>query len=234
MHAIYFQGDNFMTPFSIFYEDTHLMIVSKSSGLLSQGNGENEESLVDHIRSYLGRYYVGLVHRLDRNVSGLMVIGKRTKAARRLSQSLQSHRIIRHYNGIIKGRLETPQDWLDYLKKDERKNQVQVVSPSKGKEASMRVEPQKTFILKDQYYTLCHFALNTGRPHQIRIQCSHRDYPLLGDKKYGGLAHPHDLHRIALHAYYICIPHPKSGTSFSFTQNIPFDHFGLPEHLFKR
>src|SRR4051812_21602955 len=99
----------------ILFEDPHLLVLDKPAGLLSQGEKTGDENLVDWLRQYLGRPYVGLVHRLDRNTSGVMVIAKRTKSASRLTEALQAGKIDRSYLAWVEGRLERPVRWEHYL-----------------------------------------------------------------------------------------------------------------------
>lgn len=197
----------------IIYEDAHLMVLEKPAGLLSQGAQPGDPNLVDWLRQYLGRHYVGLVHRLDRNTSGLMVVAKRSKAANRLTEALQKGELHRKYLAWILGRLEKPQTWRHELTKDEHTNRVRVVThegPS-SRTAVLRVEPKKISALAGLPMTLAEFTLETGRSHQIRVQAAHEGYPILGDPKYGkgfvsgpGMG----LRRPALHSAYLRFPDP--------------------------
>jgi 23S rRNA pseudouridine1911/1915/1917 synthase len=94
---------NVQSPPKILFEDTHVIVLSKPAGMLSQGDISGDESLVDWLRTYLGRNYVGLIHRLDRNTSGIMIIGKRSKSANRLTESLQKGDLERSYIAIVEG-----------------------------------------------------------------------------------------------------------------------------------
>ena len=91
----------FSEPFEILFEDQHLIVLSKAPGVLSQGDISGEPSLVEHLREHFGRHYVGLIHRLDRNTSGLMIVAKRSKSAERLSDQLQNGILIRKYRAIL-------------------------------------------------------------------------------------------------------------------------------------
>src|SRR6476620_8069363 len=102
----------------IIFEDQHLIVLSKPAGLLSQGEHKGDENLVDWLRAYLGRPYVGLVHRLDRNTSGLMVVAKRTKSAQRLTDSLQKGDLERTYLAWLVGNLKETVQWQHSLVKD--------------------------------------------------------------------------------------------------------------------
>ncbi len=117
----------------IIFEDAHLIVLSKPAGLLSQSDISGEESLVDWLRQYFGRHYVGLIHRLDRNTSGIMIVAKRTKAARRLTESLQSGEMERVYRAWVWGNLVKKEMWEDQLLKDTVKNKMKVVSKKNKK-----------------------------------------------------------------------------------------------------
>src|SRR3954466_7112299 len=112
----------------ILFEDQHLVVLSKPAGLLSQGEKTGDENLVDWLRGYFGRNYVGLIHRLDRNTSGLMVVAKRTKSAQRLTDALQDGSLKRTYLAWVVGDLRAPTTWEHWLLKDEAKNVVRAVA----------------------------------------------------------------------------------------------------------
>ncbi len=220
-----------ITP-QILFEDTHLMVLSKPAGLLSQSDISGEKSLVDWLREYLGRNYVGLIHRLDRNTSGAMVIAKRTKAARRLTESLQEGKLERTYLAFINGNLKVDESWRDWLCKDKRKNEVSVVAHKENgtQEAYLHVKPVICGKLSGQTVTLASFFLETGRSHQIRIQAAHRDHALIGDEKYGGVSHP-VIQRPALHSWKIVFPHPMSQDKLAFEAPFPDDFENLKKML---
>lgn len=210
----------------IIFEDNHFLVLSKPAGLLSQGEERGQPNLVDWLRGYLDRHYVGLIHRLDRNVSGLMVVAKRSKSAARLTLALQEGKINRKYQGWILGRLKEPQKWQHFLMKDEKKNQVKVVTAQnrKGKEAVLSVRPLGYGHWQDQTVTLAEFELETGRSHQIRIQSAFEGYPLLGDIKYGKeVKDKQKFHRPALHSAFLSFPHPISGELLLFEDALPED-----------
>jgi len=203
----------------ILFEDTHLIVLSKPAGLLSQGEIEGAPNLVDWARGYLGRNYVGLVHRLDRNTSGVMVLAKRTKAAQRLTEALQKGTLTRAYQAWLIGQMPEigkARRWSHHLFKDEKKNQVRVVAPTYpgAKTAVLSVTPIAEGLYQGKELTLAEFVLETGRSHQIRAQAAAEGFPLLGDIKYGeransGLRFP----RPALHSFRISFEHPMSQTT---------------------
>lgn len=207
-----------LTP-KILFEDTHLVVLSKPAGLLSQGESTGDANLVDWCREYFGRNYVGLVHRLDRNTSGLMVVAKRSKSAERLTEALKKGELIRIYHALLHGKLSAPAEWVHHLRKNEATNTVSVVraDATGAKEARLRVIPIKNF----RDYTLAEFHLDTGRSHQIRVQSSASGHPLVGDGKYG--APTSNLVRPALHSAIIRFPHPMTKEPLEFTDPLPDD-----------
>jgi len=207
------------TP-KILFEDQHLIVLSKPAGLLSQGEKTGDENLVDWLREYLGRPYVGLVHRLDRNTSGLMVVAKRTKSAQRLTSALQEGKILRTYLAWVTGVLPKEVRWSHRLQKDTRKNIVKVIS-SGGKDSVLTATPVGRGIWNQDPLTLVKFKLETGRSHQIRVQAAHEGFPLLGDTKYGPTSR--SFPRVALHSHFLEFPHPMSGEIMKFEDPLPKD-----------
>ncbi|PIQ86574.1 MAG: RNA pseudouridine synthase [Candidatus Omnitrophica bacterium CG11_big_fil_rev_8_21_14_0_20_45_26] len=210
-----------MTP-RIIFEDTHLIVLSKPAGLLSQGEESSSDNLVDWLRQYLGRNYVGLVHRLDRNTSGMMVVAKRTKAANRLTESLRSGELKRSYLAWLEGSLKGSFEWHHWLQKDRQKNVVGIAEPNalNAKEAELKGQSVAAGEWRAHPVSLVEFKLETGRSHQIRVQSAAMGYPVLGDQKYGAkLPFP----RPALHSYRLSFPHPMSKECLTFTDDLPQD-----------
>jgi len=191
----------------VVFEDPHLIVIIKPAGLLSQGESTGDANVVDWCRQKFGRNYVGLVHRLDRNTSGLMVVAKRSKSAQRLTDALQSGDLVRKYLAILSDpqkRLSGPaQIWKHRLVKNEKTNITEVISGDPN--AILTAKP--LFSLSGK--TICEFELQTGKSHQIRAQAAHLGYPLWGDVKYGEKSG--EFHRPALHSYFLSFPHPKQG-----------------------
>ena len=171
------------TP-TILYEDNHLIVAVKPQNLLTQGDESKDENLLDQIKEYVkekynkpGEAYIGLVHRMDRPVGGLLVFARTSKAAARLSEQVKVHELNRQYVAIVEG--ETPDrfTYVDYLAKDPEKNMVTVL-PSylklQGKEAVLH---GRTVAHRDGL-SLVAIQLETGRAHQIRVQMQHAGHPL--------------------------------------------------------
>ena len=168
------------TPFRILFEDQHLIVLSKNPGLLSQGDASGDPSLVDLLRVHFGRNYVGLIHRLDRNTSGLMVVAKRSKSADRLSEQLKSGVLERKYRALLFGPLEggKEQRWEHWLLKNEKTNEVRVVTPrtTGAKIATLLVTPIKTFAhpQRSDLITLAEFKLERDQWRQHIDQWNHK------------------------------------------------------------
>lgn len=212
----------------ILFEDTHLIVVAKPAGLLSQGEKTGEANLVDWCRGHFGRNYVGLVHRLDRFTSGLMVVAKRSKAAERLTQALQDGELLRVYHAILEGRLEGAAEWRHFLKKDPATNTSSVVRSgvSGAKEAVLHATPLRNLTVSGEALTLAEFQLETGRSHQIRAQAGAMGHPLLGDEKYGARLEL-GLSRPALHSARMEFPHPMTKEILRFEEALPADLAGI-------
>ncbi|NDG85315.1 MAG: RluA family pseudouridine synthase [Proteobacteria bacterium] len=226
-------SDPLTPPFRILFEDTHLLVLSKAPGLLSQGDSSGEPSLVDLLRTHFGRNYVGLIHRLDRNTSGLMVVAKRSKSAERLTSQLQSGELKRSYHALLLGKpaSNTPERWEHFLFKNPETNEVKVV-PQKipgAKSALLTMTPQKTFFhpVSGDPVTVARFELDTGRSHQIRAQARAKNLPLIGDSKYGTAKSVALFSRSALHSCEISFTHPMSKEPMQFEERYAFDmiHF---------
>jgi 23S rRNA pseudouridine1911/1915/1917 synthase len=224
-------SDDELDP-KIIYEDQHLVVLSKPAGLLSQGEKTGDQNLVDWLRHYFGRNYVGLIHRLDRNTSGIMIVAKRSKSAERLTRDLQEGKIYRSYLGWVegtlgKGALGQPIRWSHLLWKDTRTNRVQVVNEgharrAEAKKAILTATPVAHGTWHSRPVTLVQFVLETGRSHQIRAQAAHEKHPLLGDAKYQRNAEP-DFSRPALHSHRLIFEHPMSHEKMEFDAPLPED-----------
>lgn len=216
-------------PPRLLLEDQHLIVLSKPAGLLSQGEHRGDPNLVDWLRSYLGRPYVGLIHRLDRNTSGIMIVAKRTKAAQRLTDALQKGDIRRTYLGWVIGNFGSPVGnsvhWTHHLKKNPKTNTVQVVNTG-GQEAILTAKPLAYSKLNQTPITLVEFRLETGRSHQIRAQSAYEGFPLLGDHKYSSSKIKFPIPpfpRPALHSFQIEFPHPMTGEWLQLEDPLPPD-----------
>ena len=203
-----------MNKLNILYEDNHIIVVEKPYNILSQGDNTKDISMVDLVKEYIkekynkpGNVYLGLVHRLDRPVGGIMVFAKTSKAASRLSKSFLNHEVTKKYLAIIKGRMKNNEELVDYIDKDDKGNAF--ISKT-GKEAILEYEELEYDENSDS--TLISVDLKTGRHHQIRIQFASRGHYLLGDQRYG----VQDNKQICLFCYYLSFIHPVTKEQMEF------------------
>lgn len=198
---------------NVLYEDNHLLIVEKPVNIVVQEDASKDMDLLNMLKSYIkekynkpGDVYLGLVHRLDRPVGGVMVFARTSKAASRLSNELRKQQIYRKYKAIIRGTLPNKQgELVDYLYKDRKKNLVSVVS-SKNKDGKKAILEYKVLSKKDNL-SMLEVELKTGRSHQIRVQLANQGTPLYGDQKYGEHVNKHGQ-QIALWASSLSVKHP--------------------------
>ena len=199
---------------NILYEDNHLLVVEKKVGVLSQSDGTNTPDMLTILKEYIkekynkpGNVYLGLVHRLDKNVGGIMVFAKTSKAARRLSEQIRNREFKKTYLAVCKGILDSNGKYQDYLKRVGYRSEV---SNSKdGKLASLNYQ---VLAVKDNN-SLVKINLETGRHHQIRVQFAYHNHPLLGDEKYGSKG----KYPLALFAYKLEFAHPTTKEILNFT-----------------
>ncbi len=194
---------------NILYEDNHILVVEKPINILSQSDNTKDMDLLTLVKKYIkekyqkpGNVYVGLIHRLDRPVGGIMVFAKTSKAASRLSKQVQEHKIKKYYlaivNGIIKQEKGTFEDKIKRLA-----NGNSVIRKD-GKMARLDYEVLERN--KKENMSLVKISLKTGRHHQIRVQFSNHQHPLCGDQRYG----KEDKTQIALYAYRLEFIHPTT------------------------
>ena len=194
----------------ILYRDAEITVCIKPPHLLSEQTPD-KKGLADLIAAENGGY-VGVVHRLDRGVGGIMVFANTPRAAARLSAAVQSHEFKKEYLAVVHGAPEASDDTLtDLLFHDRRLNKSFVVDRKRAgvKEAILDYVLQKTVSLQPYgTLSLLRVRLHTGRTHQIRVQLSSRQRPLVGDGKYGAAG---DKHPIALFSAHLSFPHPTDG-----------------------
>ncbi len=164
-----------------------------------------------------GRVFLGLVHRLDRPVAGVVVFARTSKAASRLSAQFRAGTVEKRYLAIVEGVLEKPADrWIDHLQRDDRNMRVVPTAQKESQEARLRYQ----VIAAQGSLSLVDIALETGRRHQIRVQFGHRKHPLLGDKRYGASASLEQA-QIALFAKSISFDHPVRAERLTVESPVP-------------
>lgn len=175
---------------AIIYEDQSIIVCEKQPGMPVQSDLTTDLDLQTQLINYMKskgyhQPYIGLVHRLDRPVGGLVVFGKNPKATAHLSKQLQDRTFKKSYLAVVKGQPEG-QNLCHYLKKKFKGNVSMVVSEEtkNAKKACLSFQALNTFDLENQTHTLIEIQLQTGRHHQIRVQMAHIGFPIWGDTKY--------------------------------------------------
>lgn len=212
----------------IIYEDNHLLVVVKPCNQLVQEDNTTDIDLLTELKKYIkekyqkpGNVYLGLVHRLDRPVSGIMVFAKTSKAASRLSEQIRKSEMVKTYQAVVIGNPPATGILKDRLLKNPKTNMVTV--DSKGKESELSYE----VLDRKESYSLIKIHLKTGRSHQIRVQFSSRNYPLYGDQRYNRKAKPGE--QIALCATELSFFHPVTKEILHFEIEPPKEY---PWNLF--
>lgn len=206
----------------VIYEDNHIIVVEKPANIPSQGDKTGDLDMLTIIKAYLkekynkpGNVYLGLVHRLDRPVGGVMVFAKTSKAASRLSEQVREKVFKKKYLVIVNGKFEEKKGTLkDYLLKNERLNKSRVVEEGTKNSKYAELDYEVLKYDKEQNLSLLKIDLHTGRHHQIRVQLSSRDHSIYGDAKYNGRGSARQLY---LWAYELTIQNVISKEEMTFT-----------------
>ncbi len=176
---------------AVLYEDNHLIAVYKPSGVLTQGDKTGDFSIMDGVKKYLkekyhkpGNVFLGLLHRIDRPVSGIVLFAKTSKGASRLSEQFRNHAVEKIYHAIVVGKPEKKRGILiNYLQKDRELKKMMVYKNEKP--GLQKAELFYEVITSDNKHSFLKIRPKTGRFHQIRAQLSFAGFPVLGDIKYG-------------------------------------------------
>ena len=180
-----------MNKLNVLYEDNHIIVVEKPFNVLSQGDATGDLDLLNMVKQYVkvkynkpGNVYIGLVHRLDRPVGGIMVFARSSKAASRLNKQFNEHSITKKYLAIVHGKISDSGKFVDKLEKLDN-----------GKLSELEYKLVQYNSQLDM--SLVEVDLKTGRHHQIRVQFASRGYPLVGDQRYG----KRDNEQLCLYSY---------------------------------
>lgn len=214
-----------MQELKVLYEDNHIIVVEKVPNIPSQGDKTNDIDMLTIVKQYIkekyhkpGEVYLGLVHRLDRPVGGVMVFARTSKAAARLSEEVRNKLFKKQYLAIVDGKFEQNKGTLeDYLLKNERNNISKVVKEGTKNAKLARLDYEEIIYNEEINLSVLKIDLHTGRHHQIRVQLSSRNHSIYGDQKYGTRGRGK---QIALWAYSLTLIHPVTKEKMAF-KSIP-------------
>ena len=204
---------------NVLYEDNHLLAVEKPENIPVQADASGDEDLLTAAKAYIkekyhkpGDVYLGLVHRLDRPVGGVLVFARTSKAASRLTDQFRARKAVKRYVAIAEGYAPAERQLTDWLLKDEKTNTVSVVAPGTpgAKEARLSFRT----LAREKGLSLLDITLGTGRPHQIRVQLKNAGLPILYDQRYNPAARPGS--QIRLWAYALSLQHPTLNETMTF------------------
>ncbi len=207
---------------NILYEDNHIIVVNKPAGMPVQGDSSEDRTVMDEVKAYIkkkynkpGDVYLGLVHRLDRPVSGVMVFARTSKALSRLNKQFADREVDKMYYALVTDRPEPIEGTLvHWLLKDNKKNKVTLFAKQKYNNAK-RCELDYELIGELGDHFLIKVNPKTGRPHQIRAQLARLGSPIRGDLKYGSILNPRKG-MIYLHARKLTFTHPVKKEPMTF------------------
>ena len=214
----------------VLYEDNQIIVVEKPANIPTQGDKTGDKDMLTIVKEYIkvkynkpGNVYIGLVHRLDRPVGGVMVFARTSKAASRLSEQVRNKTFSKEYLAIVTGKMENANGSLeDYLWKNEKTNTSYVVKETKKNAKLARLKYETIKYFEKENLSILKVDLETGRHHQIRVQLSNQMHAIYGDVKYHGRSSNDNLY---LWAYKLSIVHPVSKEKMTFID--------LPEHVGK-
>lgn len=239
-------------PLDVVFEDEHLLVINKPAGMVTHpAPGHPGGTLVNAVINHLGQLpnagdseRPGIVHRLDKNTSGLLVVARNEKAYLGLQKDLQDHTVKRSYLGLACGHMPDDEKRIDLPIGRSRRNRLKMAVNGSGAREAITY-----YVLKERYrtYDLLEVSLHTGRTHQIRVHLAHLGHPIFGDPDYGGREKWHRgifaperplarkllemMPRQALHAFRLGFTHPTDGTEMSFESPLPDDYRALLETL---
>ena len=209
----------------VLYEDNHLLVVNKRANLPTMGVSPGKDSLASIAKTYLktkydkpGNAYLGVVSRLDAVVTGVVVLARTSKAAKRLTEQFRHNEVDKEYWAVVEQRPQpTSAQCIDWVCKNEQQRKMVVVQAGQpdAREARLRY----SLLHEKRHGTALRVCLETGRKHQIRLQLSHRGCPILGDHKYG--SQRNFTPGIALHARSLGLQHPVRKVQLEFLAPLP-------------
>ena len=215
-------------PLDIVYEDDDLAVINKQQGLtVHAGSGTDDNTLVnallfklDKLSGINGVIRPGIVHRIDKDTSGLLVVAKNDDAHNYLAEQLKDKTCNRTYVALLEGVVKTDKGTIDTFIDRSKKNRTMMAVSTVGRQAITHYKVLKRY----ENFTLCEFKLETGRTHQIRVHSKHLGHPIVGDTVYGYKNQKFSLNGQLLHAKKLEFKHPKTKKLVSFEVDLP-DYF---------
>ena len=213
-------------PLDIIYEDNDIVVVNKQKGLVVHpGNGNPNGTLVNAIMAHCknslsgigGELRPGIVHRLDKDTSGLLIIAKNDEAHINLSNQIKEHKVKKTYLALVKGRIKEKEATINMPISRSQNDRTKMAVSKDGKEAVTHFK----VIRKYENYTFIEVNIETGRTHQIRVHMSHIGYPLVGDNVYSNGKNPFGVEGQMLHSYKLEFVHPKTKEKMELTAPLP-------------
>lgn len=211
----------------VIYEDNQIIVIEKEPNIPSQADKTGDMDILSLVKKYVkekynkpGEVYIGLIHRLDRPVGGVMVFARTSKAASRLSEQVRNKTLQKTYVAVLDGKMEQDKGTLeDYLYKDERNNLSKVVSKNKKNSKFASLDYELIDYDEKRNLSTVKIKLHTGRHHQIRVQFANIGHSLYGDQKYGNRGKGK---QIRLWSYELCLEHPIKKEIMIFKSIPPF------------
>jgi 23S rRNA pseudouridine1911/1915/1917 synthase len=222
-----------LTEDRILYTDNHLIAVQKLAGEIVQGDKTGDEPLSDAVANYIkvkynkpGDAFVGVIHRIDRPVSGLVLFARTSKGLSRMNELFREREVKKSYRALVEGHVQNDTGVLEhYLSKNETQNRSRAsLKPAEG---LLKCVLEFTVIKRTDRYTLVEVNPLTGRHHQIRVQLAAIGHPIKGDVKYGARRGNRDR-SICLHAYSLKFTHPISGSEIKIEAELPENEAWAP------
>jgi len=234
-------------PLDIVYEDEDLIVINKSSNMtVHPGAGNHNDTLVNallyhsqNLSDVGGEIRPGIVHRLDKTTSGLMVVAKNNQAHVHLAEQIESRNLVRRYKALAWGMLKQTEGTIDMPIGRSTSDRKRMTTLKNGGGKSAITHYKVLEIIRGGLFSLVECKLETGRTHQIRVHMSHIAHSIVGDQTYGNNARKihgcpdnlkEDLRKMdhqALHSFYMSFDHPKTGEKMEFEQDIPEDYQAL-------
>jgi 23S rRNA pseudouridine1911/1915/1917 synthase len=219
----------------VLYCDNQVLVAYKEAGLLSQEDSSKNPDILNMLKDYVkekynkpGAVYLGLVHRLDRNTSGVMVFARTSKAASRLSEQIREHEMFnKRYLAVVEGQMNIGEEktLVNFLLKNDKENKSYISKSSDAKKAILDYKVLDTKEINKNKYSLLDINLKTGRHHQIRVQLANIGHPIAGDQKYGAKRLGGNSYNLS--SYSISFIHPTT------KESLEFNYFE-PNRLFAR